>query len=185
MPGRHVTTSILVVFGVLTSSWAVPPCYRIDNLQEADNIYTPCNINTPFSMCYRSQADAGGSPADQLCLPNGVSQNLRTDGVYEYWRQSCTDPTWESPYCQKAFVACSNDENGNARASRFVTGFSTQALDPTTMGSRPPNEGTNCPLSDGLPDRHPPRPLAPIIPFLSPSTTSSSGPVETNNHYDI
>ena len=57
-------------------------------------------------MCYRSQQSVDGNPADKTCLPNGLSEYIASDGEYEYWRESCTDPTWTSPYCLNAFSAC-------------------------------------------------------------------------------
>jgi len=70
----------------------VATCYRRDNLLPEDSTYTPCNTQTPFSMCVRSQVSSDGSPADTLCFPNGVSQNI-FQGGFQYWRHGCTDPS--------------------------------------------------------------------------------------------
>lgn len=101
-----LTPAALLFCLFISSVTAVATCYREDNHNATNSIYTPCNNDTPFSMCYRSQVDATGSPADHSCLPNGITQNINIAGGYEYWRQSCTDPTWQSPYCLNAFDAC-------------------------------------------------------------------------------
>ncbi|CAL8584570.1 hypothetical protein XPA_010157 [Xanthoria parietina] len=53
--------------------------------------YTPCDQRAPFSMCCRYGADD--------CLDNGLCQGYAADGSRPVWRESCTDPTWTSPYC--------------------------------------------------------------------------------------
>lgn len=79
-------------------------CYEIDQNHTGQSvIFTPCNQNTPFSMCLRSQS-LGSAPPDIGCLPNGVV----LDYSGQFWRDSCTDPTWQSDYCLKAFNACPN-----------------------------------------------------------------------------
>jgi hypothetical protein len=55
-------------------------------------------------MCIRSQTDAGGYPPDTRCLPNGLIVSPDSGG--QFWRHGCTDPSWESDYCLKAFNAC-------------------------------------------------------------------------------
>ena len=57
-------------------------CYRPDGTA-AGEAYTPCNVQTPFSMCWRSQ-DAGIGPPDSACYPNGLA--LSGD---LHWRQGC------------------------------------------------------------------------------------------------
>ena len=42
--------------------------------------------------------------ADDKCMVNGLCQNFEAfdgtnTGQQLWWRQSCTDPTWQSPYC--------------------------------------------------------------------------------------
>ncbi|KAI4227581.1 MAG: hypothetical protein L6R36_002282 [Xanthoria steineri] len=58
--------------------------------------YTPCDQRAPFSMCCRYGADD--------CLDNGLCQGYGADGSRPIWRESCTDPTWTSPYCLKLCV---------------------------------------------------------------------------------
>lgn len=94
-----------------TTCLATATCYRQDNRTPADSTYTPCNTNQQFSMCYRTQPDSKGTPPDYTCLPNGITLVNNTLWGIQYWRQSCTDPTWLSPYCQNAFDNCSTVRN--------------------------------------------------------------------------
>jgi hypothetical protein len=102
----EVGTYVLFFISFLTPSHAVATCYREDTHAAMDTIYTPCNSNQPFSMCYRSQPDIYGAPPDYACLPNGITLQNNTRWGIAYWRQSCTDPTWQSPYCLNAFNEC-------------------------------------------------------------------------------
>ena len=111
---------VTLLLSSFTSVQAVTTCYREDNHNATDSIYTPCNNDHPFSMCYRSQADADGNPADKTCLPNGITQNINITGGYEYWRQSCTDPTWTSPYCLNAFDACPSVRSSSSPVFRML-----------------------------------------------------------------
>jgi hypothetical protein len=54
-------------------------------------------------MCIRTQ-EQFDHPPDIRCLPNGIA--LSPDEGGEFWREGCTDPSWESDYCLKAFDAC-------------------------------------------------------------------------------
>ncbi|KFZ18066.1 hypothetical protein V502_04319 [Pseudogymnoascus sp. VKM F-4520 (FW-2644)] len=77
----------------------------------------PCNQNQEFSMCYRVGTDNSvyNYPPDLGCLPNGITvANASIAGANPYWRQSCSDQTWESEYCLNAFNDCPIDTNGNA-----------------------------------------------------------------------
>ncbi|KAH8599211.1 hypothetical protein B0O99DRAFT_683193 [Bisporella sp. PMI_857] len=98
---------------LLVPTNAAATCYRPDTKANVSEIYVPCNMAAPASMCWRSQR-LGPAPPDASCLPNGLTLNINRDGGNEFWRQGCTDPTWQSPYCLKAFNQCSNDMNGNA-----------------------------------------------------------------------
>lgn len=52
------------------------------------------------SMCCRIGA-YNGYGKDTCTRDNKFCQNASGDGV---WRESCTDPTWQDPACQKLFV---------------------------------------------------------------------------------
>jgi hypothetical protein len=64
-------------------------------------LYAPCNNVAAVSMCC---AIGPGRIADgnaDTCIPGGLCYNPGSD---IYWRESCTDPTWEDPACIKLFV---------------------------------------------------------------------------------
>ncbi|KAL8945883.1 MAG: hypothetical protein Q9222_007642 [Ikaeria aurantiellina] len=74
--------------------------------------YVPCNQVNPFSMCCRYGGDD--------CLPNGLCQGYASDGSKPVWRESCTDPTWTSPYCLRLCVT-GEDAKGLDRNSNDET----------------------------------------------------------------
>jgi hypothetical protein len=95
---------------LLPCAYAIASCYRRNGTEDT-NIYVPCNSSgSTVSMCLRSQTFQGSVP-DAQCLPNGLAQHVSTSTppVYAYWRHSCTDQTWKSPYCLTAFDQCSED----------------------------------------------------------------------------
>lgn len=58
-------------------------------------------------MCCRNPNNDGGD----VCMPNGLCQG--SDGAKTItWRESCTDPTWNSPYCLNGLCTTGVDENG-------------------------------------------------------------------------
>ncbi|KAH6639422.1 hypothetical protein C7974DRAFT_131060 [Boeremia exigua] len=70
--------------------------------------YQPCNNSTQGSACCGTNHEGAGDigVANDRCLPNGLCQNfvgydpaLNNEGQQLWWRQGCTDPTWQSPYC--------------------------------------------------------------------------------------
>lgn len=70
-------------------------------------IYPDANVQIVYqqvSMCCRSK-EVGGDPPD-ACLANGLCVNT-AGAAPTYWRESCTDPTWTSPYCLSIFDVCS------------------------------------------------------------------------------
>jgi len=98
-----ISSLILLLSNVLL---VTATCYENDQDHTAQSeIFTPCNQNTPFSMCLRSQSE-GSNPPDTGCLPNGVALNVALS--WPFWRDGCTDPTWQSDYCLKAFNTCPN-----------------------------------------------------------------------------
>src|SRR5438046_3498409 len=76
-------------------------CYWPDGSLNADSASKPCNaIKGQVSMCCATNRT---SDAD-TCLANGLCQNISPNGQntgYDLllWRESCSDPTWKSPYC--------------------------------------------------------------------------------------
>lgn len=65
-----------------------------------NDTYRPCSpLSEGHSMCCNTQ------PGDQ-CRDDGLCLNPRLGFL---WRESCTDPTWQSPRCLKL---CINGEAG-------------------------------------------------------------------------
>ncbi|KAF3145974.1 hypothetical protein TWF569_006518 [Orbilia oligospora] len=81
-----------------------PRCYYPDGRLRDSTDYQPCsNVVGQHSMC--CALANRGSGAD-LCLPNGLCSAFTADGSQTaLWRESCTDPTWESPACLKICFA--------------------------------------------------------------------------------
>lgn len=77
-------------------------CYNPDgsdrngdpDVPEGYTFYTPCSQVTKFSMCCRAPNNGGDD-----CRPDGLCQGYASDGSLPIWRESCTDQTWQSPYC--------------------------------------------------------------------------------------
>ncbi|KUJ16055.1 uncharacterized protein LY89DRAFT_102022 [Mollisia scopiformis] len=69
-----------------------------------DGNYTSCYPTQKVSMCCRTEGDS--------CSTNGLCMNT-VGSTATYWRESCTDPTWTSPYCLNAFDVCPLDQSNN------------------------------------------------------------------------
>ena len=57
--------------------------------------YAPCNNNTEFSMCCRTNIDLSTGKGS-TCRGDGLC-NLQEDQTV--YRDTCTDPTWQSTAC--------------------------------------------------------------------------------------
>lgn len=70
-------------------------CYAPDG-RVADNTYQPCiAINGVHSMCCSLN-----TTTPDTCQPNGLClSNSANEYKSNYWRDFCTDKTWESPNC--------------------------------------------------------------------------------------
>lgn len=74
----------------------ITPDNHPPNVNSTD--YQPCDSDTSsFSMCCATNRLVKGD----TCMSNGICHN----GYGEYWRESCTDPTWNSPFCLKNICA--------------------------------------------------------------------------------
>jgi hypothetical protein len=60
---------------------------------------------------HRRHVRANGLCLNTKSLANGTS-------VPQYWRSSCTDPTWESPYCLKDLCFKGNDTQDDVSGTR-------------------------------------------------------------------
>lgn len=86
---------------VLFAGSAFAGCYWPNGTLNPSPDYQPCNdIKGQYSMCCATNR---ASYADS-CLPNGLCQNFISNGQNTgisllFWRESCTDPSWTSPYC--------------------------------------------------------------------------------------
>lgn len=102
-----------VVFSFFATTFAVD-CWNPNgsnrnedsDVPEGSIFYQPCSLVTKFSMCCRSPQNGGDS-----CLENGLCQGYNGEGSQPIWRESCTDPTWNSPYCLN-FCTTERDETG-------------------------------------------------------------------------
>ncbi|KAL2824472.1 hypothetical protein BDW59DRAFT_180221 [Aspergillus cavernicola] len=90
-------------------------CYTADGYAVEDDKYMPCiAIGGVESMCCRLN-----DTNPDTCLSNGLcfANSSFADG---YWRDFCTDQTWESPNCLAKSI-CSTAEGGNSNGTNAVT----------------------------------------------------------------
>jgi len=86
---------------------AAAACYTPNGTLFTNQAFQPCNqVLGQHSMCCGTNWTAvDPKVAPDVCLPNGLCQNYNTysngQTVVIMWRQYCTDPTWQSPYCLK------------------------------------------------------------------------------------
>ena len=82
-------------------------CYNRDGSPITDISYQPC-LSDPDrdSFCCGTNHQGAGQTnvADDVCESNGLCQNYEAfDGtnanVKLWWRNGCTDPTWQSAEC--------------------------------------------------------------------------------------
>lgn len=74
--------------------------------------YLPCSLVTKYSVCCRAPNNGGDT-----CLPNGLCQGYAADGSKPLWRESCTDPTWNSPFCLNL---CTTGVNAQGGSSTYI-----------------------------------------------------------------
>ena len=108
---NSVCASIPALLAVLVffAPFANSTCYARNGTAITSDTYQPCNqVNLEFSMCCNTNTDptAKTSFAPDICLPNGLCENWVTfphdnSTPTLHWRESCTDPTWQSPFCLK------------------------------------------------------------------------------------
>jgi hypothetical protein len=95
-------------------------CYYPDGSVETSGEFEPCvsTIGTVSMCCATNRAQF----ADE-CLPSGLCWNpCATSGFCgtstggQYWRESCTDASWTSPFCLKS--VCTNPTVSNTKQKR-------------------------------------------------------------------
>lgn len=102
---RHLHLALLIFL-----RYAASTCFYPDG-SLASNAYQPCNqVAHSVSMCCGTNRP--DKTADE-CLSNGLCFNpCGVDGFCggqdkgQYWRESCTDQSWNSPQCLKSL--CTN-----------------------------------------------------------------------------
>jgi hypothetical protein len=85
-------------------------CYHPDGTAVTDPAFQPCSSSSgTISMC----CGTNRTESPDECLPNGLCHNpCATSGQCgdssggQYWRESCTDSSWRSPFCLQG--ACTN-----------------------------------------------------------------------------
>ncbi|KAG6986709.1 hypothetical protein G7Y79_00073g098080 [Physcia stellaris] len=92
--------NLLLNFYLLVSI-ASAACYYPNGTDVAaftsqNEAYQPCNVTAQASMCCRINiADESGR---DHCRSDGLCASPKRQYL---WRESCSDPTWKSPHCQK------------------------------------------------------------------------------------
>lgn len=84
-------------------------CYARNGTAITDIAYQPCaSDSTRDSPCCGTNHQGAGhlNVANDVCDSNGLCQNFEAfdgtnEGVKIWWRQGCTDPTWQSEACLK------------------------------------------------------------------------------------
>lgn len=89
----HVFILILYFFAIFCFS-AYAACFFPNgsdrNAEYGSELYQPCNRSAEHSMCCRAK--------DHTCRSDGLCFDAWSSLV---WRESCTDPTWNSSACVK------------------------------------------------------------------------------------
>lgn len=101
--------SLKIILIQLISIWVAiargtGTCYYPNGTAVTDGSFQPCR-NTQYSMCCAT-AQRPAYTTD-TCLDNGLCLNPCDISTNEcgsasggtYWRESCSDPTWASPFC--------------------------------------------------------------------------------------
>ena len=102
----------MCLFIFLLYTWislAAAACYSRNGTLITNIAYQPCNNDKARdSVCCGTNHSGAGETnvANDICEENGLCQNWEGKVGNEepeklWWRQGCTDPTWESPFCLK------------------------------------------------------------------------------------
>lgn len=116
--------ALLALSLLLNLAWAdcyLPNGTSITQLRGSPQ-WLPCNSSSPYSMCCRTN----GTGTSDTCLPNGLCHN---DVAPNLWRESCTDPTWQSPYCLQLCTSATAINTGNPNCTHPVNQMGKVCLD--------------------------------------------------------
>ncbi|KAH9866039.1 hypothetical protein J1614_008603, partial [Plenodomus biglobosus] len=106
-PPFHFIMPRLVLLRAISHAISVAGyCYTRNGSTITSRAYQPCNNTTSDSACCgTNHVDARDTGvANDVCKENGLCQNFEgfdgsNEGQRLWWRQGCTDPTWQRPYC--------------------------------------------------------------------------------------
>lgn len=106
-------------FFALLPVYTTATCYFPDGSIQSSDIYQPCKSGSNadgFRMCCGTNRDLAGNVPNDTCRPDGLCDYISvSNGVNQTWRESCTDPTWDSPNCIK-FCLDGINEKFNSRS---------------------------------------------------------------------
>lgn len=88
---KNEAMKYFIVFFLGSLPLITSDCYFRDGTNVLNGQYVPCRL-TSASMCCGTNR---GYNVDS-CMDNGLCNAAYSEKLY---RESCTDPTWASPYC--------------------------------------------------------------------------------------
>ncbi|KAJ5976481.1 hypothetical protein N7481_010188 [Penicillium waksmanii] len=87
-------------------------CYSPDGNEVTEDTYVPCiAIDGVDSMCCKMN-----HTNPDICDPNGLCYSTKNI----YWREYCTDPTWDSPNCLPK-TTCADGTGGQSNRTAMMT----------------------------------------------------------------
>ena len=124
----HSLFVLLLVRTVFAQNW---PCFEPDLSPVTSYDYLPCpnQANLPSMCCATNRTSFPDSCQDNgLCqslVPNSAGTDIINQNI---WRESCSDPTWHSPFCLKLCI------NGTGKVLGFHMVYSAVAQCLTNAG---------------------------------------------------
>ena len=94
-----------LLLSLLQLSRVSATCYWPNHTIHADETYQTCGngiSSDSFSMCCAIQGRS--STGHDTCNKNGLCSNQGNIGNSSFWRESCTDMTWQSESCLKLCI---------------------------------------------------------------------------------
>ena len=102
---------LLLVPKAFAQDW---PCFHPDMSPVTSSEYQPCPNQPGFaSMCCATNRTAFPDHCqdNELCIVN-VANSAGTDTRQWLWRESCSDSTWQSPFCLKLCITGTGEVSG-------------------------------------------------------------------------